>query len=76
VAAALEGMEWTNSSGDHVVMRRDDHQLLMPIYISVHTNKNITFDFDNSGFGLLMENKIEMDKTTLPTTCKMERPGA
>jgi branched-chain amino acid transport system substrate-binding protein len=74
VAAALEGMEWTNISGDRIVMRRDDHQLLMPIYISVHTNKNITFDFDNSGFGLLLENKIEMDKATQPTTCKMQRP--
>jgi branched-chain amino acid transport system substrate-binding protein len=57
-------------------MRREDHQLLMPIYISVHTNKNITFDFDNSGFGLLLENKIDMDKATQPTTCKMQRPGA
>jgi branched-chain amino acid transport system substrate-binding protein len=48
----------------------------MPIYISVHTNKNITFDFDNSGFGLLLEHKIDMDKVTQPTTCKMQRPGA
>jgi branched-chain amino acid transport system substrate-binding protein len=76
IAAALEGMEWTNSSGDRVVMRREDHQLLMPIYISVHTDKGITYDFDNSGFGLLLENKVEMDKTTLPTTCKMQRPAA
>jgi branched-chain amino acid transport system substrate-binding protein len=75
VAAALEGMETTNLSGDRIVMRRDDHQLLMPIYISVHTNKNIAFDFDNSGFGLLLENKIELDKATLPTSCKMQRPS-
>ena len=74
VAAALEGAEFTNTSGDRVVMRKDDHQLLMPIYISVHTNKNIKYDFDNSGFGLLLENKIEMDKATQPTTCKMQRP--
>jgi branched-chain amino acid transport system substrate-binding protein len=74
VAAALEGMEWTNVSGDRIVMRRDDHQLLMPVYISVHTNKSITFDLDNSGFGLLLENRTEMDKATQPTTCKMQRP--
>jgi branched-chain amino acid transport system substrate-binding protein len=74
VAAALEGAEFTNSSGDRVVMRKDDHQLLMPVYISVHTNKNMKYDFDNSGFGLLLENKIEMDKATQPTTCKMQRP--
>ena len=76
VALALEGMEYTTLSGDHVVMRRSDHQLLMPIYISVHSDKNIKFDFDNSGFGLVTESKIERDKATLPTTCKMERPGA
>jgi branched-chain amino acid transport system substrate-binding protein len=74
VAAALEGAEFTNASGDRVVMRRDDHQLLMPIFVSVHTNKNITFDFDNSGFGLLLENKVEANQVTQPTTCKMQRP--
>jgi branched-chain amino acid transport system substrate-binding protein len=74
VAAALEGAEFTNLSGDRIVMRRDDHQLLMPVYISVHTNKNITFDFDNSGFGLLLENKVEANQVTQPTTCKMQRP--
>ena len=31
---------------------------------------------DNSGFGLLLENKIEMNKVTLPTTCRMQRPAA
>jgi len=75
VAAALEGMEWTTLNGDRVVMRRDDHQLLMPIYISVHTNKNIVFDFDNSGLGLVNENKVEIDKATLPAACKMDRPS-
>ncbi len=75
VAAALEGTEYTTLSGDQVVMRREDHQLLMPIYISVHTNKGIQFDFDNSGFGLLQESKIEREKATLPAACKMQRPS-
>jgi branched-chain amino acid transport system substrate-binding protein len=74
VAAALEGMEWTTLGGDQVVMRRDDHQLQMPVYISVHTNKGITYDFDNSGFGLMLENKIERDKAAQPAACKMDRP--
>jgi branched-chain amino acid transport system substrate-binding protein len=75
VAAALEGAEYTTLGGDQVVMRRDDHQLLMPIYISVHTNKNIKYDLDASGFGLFLEHKIERDKVTQPTTCKMQRPS-
>ena len=75
VAAALEGMEYTNLSGDHVVMRRQDHQLQMPIYISVHTNKGIEHDLDASGFGLSLETKVDRDKATQPTTCKMQRPS-
>ena len=76
VAAALEGAEYTTLNGDRVVMRKADHQLQMPIYISVHTDKNIVFDYDNSGFGLVNESMVERDKASLPTTCKMERPGA
>ena len=75
VAAALEGMEYTNLSGDQVIMRRQDHQLQMPIYISVHTNKNIQHDLDASGFGLSLESKVDRDKATQPTTCKMQRPS-
>ena len=74
VAAALEGMEWTNLSGDQVVMRREDHQALMPVYISVHTNKGIVHDLDASGFGLALENKVEREKVTQPAACKMDRP--
>jgi branched-chain amino acid transport system substrate-binding protein len=75
VAATLEGMEWTTLSGDQVVMRRADHQLLMPVYISVHSNRGILFDLDNSGFGLLLESKVARDKATLPAACKMNRPS-
>jgi len=74
VAAALEGMEWTNLSGDQVVMRREDHQIQLPVYISVHTNKNITYDLDNSKFGLSLETKVDRDKVAQPSTCKMQRP--
>jgi branched-chain amino acid transport system substrate-binding protein len=75
VAAALEGMEYTTLGGDVVVMRRDDHQLQMPIYISVHTNKGIKHDFDASGFGLSLESKVERDKALQPSGCKMQRPS-
>jgi branched-chain amino acid transport system substrate-binding protein len=75
VAAALEGLEYTTLGGDQVVMRREDHQLQMPIYISVHTNKGIKHDLDASGFGLSVESKVERDKASQPTTCKMQRPS-
>jgi len=74
VAAALEGMEFTTLSGEKVTMRADDHQLIQPIHISVHTDENVTFDSDNSGFGLVVENTISAADSALPTTCKMKRP--
>ncbi|HXU89099.1 MAG TPA: branched-chain amino acid ABC transporter substrate-binding protein [Methylomirabilota bacterium] len=75
VAAALEGAEFTTLGGDHVVMRKEDHQLQMPVYISVHTNKNIKYDLDASGYGLSLEHKVEREKAMQPTTCKMQRPA-
>lgn len=74
VAAALEGMEFTTLSGEKVTMRADDHQLIQPIHISVHTDENVTFDSDNSGYGLVVENTISAADSALPTTCKMKRP--
>ncbi len=74
VAAALEGMTYTTYWGDIVTMRASDHQLQMPIRISVQTNKGIEFDFDNSGFGLLTESTVSAHSASTPTTCKMQRP--
>ncbi len=75
VAAALEGMEFTSLHGEKLMMRASDHQLIQPIHISVHTDENVTFDSDNSGFGLVVESTIAAANTELPTTCKMKRPN-
>ena len=75
VAAALEGMEFTSLHGEKLMMRASDHQLIQPIHISVHTDENIVFDADNSGYGLVVENTIAAADTELPTTCKMKRPN-
>ncbi len=74
VARALEGMEFTTLSGEKVTMRAEDHQIIQPVHISVHTDENITFDSDNSGYGLLVESTVAAADTALPTTCKMKRP--
>ena len=74
VAAAMEGMKHTAIWGDEIMMRASDHQMQLPIRISVHTDQNIEFDADNSGFGLVNESTISMESSSLPTTCKMKRP--
>ena len=72
VAAALEGMTYTTYWGDKVKMRASDHQLQMPVRIFVHTNKNIEFDLDNSGYGLRNESTVSAANASTPTTCKMK----
>lgn len=75
VAHALEGMEFTAITGDKLTMRADDHQLIQPIQISVHTDEDIEFDGDNSGYGLKTVTSIKAEDTVLPTTCQMNRPS-
>jgi len=74
VAAALEGMSYTSYWGDVVTMRASDHQLQMPIRISVHTDKDVKITFDDSPYGLLTESTVSAEKASTPTTCKMQRP--
>jgi len=75
VATALEGMEYTSIQGDKIVMRAEDHQMMQPIQISVHTDENVVLDSDNSGFGLVEEKSISAADASLPVKdCVMERP--
>lgn len=74
VALALEGMEHTSMGGDRVFMRAGDHQLFQPIQISVHTDQQIQFDADNSGFGLLTEVSVPIEDTMVDHSCQMRRP--
>jgi len=78
VAAALEGMRYTNSFHD-AVMRRDDHQLLQPLYVSVMDKTGASeatrFDNEGSGFAFRTEQRLSTTETTQPTTCRMQRPA-
>ena len=75
VARALEGMEFTAINGDKLMMRPDDHQLIQPIQISVHTDEDIEFDGDNSGYGLKTVTSIPAEDTVMETSCQMDRPS-
>jgi branched-chain amino acid transport system substrate-binding protein len=76
VAQALEGMEFPMLDGGKGFMRKDDHQLFQPIYISSlgeRTEKE-PFDEEKNGWGWKLVATIDTPATELPTTCKMERP--
>ncbi|MCZ4254620.1 branched-chain amino acid ABC transporter substrate-binding protein [Sulfitobacter sp. G21635-S1] len=74
VASKLEGMEYDSMWGGKLFMRPQDHQLIQDMHVGVHTDENIDFDYDQSGFGIVNESTIEMASMDSPTTCEMKRP--
>ncbi len=75
IALAMEDMRITTMSGEEIWMRGDDHQIFQDLNISVHTDENIEFDSDNSGFGLYTEFVVPMAETiTQNNSCQMVRP--
>lgn len=75
VAYALENMRFTNDFHEATV-RADDHQVLQPLYVSVMAKQGgaVRFDNEGSGFGFRTVKRLKAAQTTLPTTCRMERP--
>jgi branched-chain amino acid transport system substrate-binding protein len=74
VANKLEGMEYDSMWGGKLFMRPQDHQLIQDMNVGVHTDENLDFDYDNSGYGVLTETTIKMAGMDSPTTCDMKRP--
>jgi branched-chain amino acid transport system substrate-binding protein len=74
VATALEGMEYDTMWGGKLFMRPQDHQLIQDMHVGVHTDENLDFDYDNSGYGVYTESTVKMASMDSATTCKMTRP--
>lgn len=76
VALALEGMTYNAGLGD-ATMRKEDHQLIQPMYISLMEKEGspgVRRDVEGTGFGFKTIVEIPAKDQALPTTCKMERP--
>ena len=75
VALALENMRHQSPTGE-VWMRPDDHQLQQPLYIATFTKVggDVKYDLEDTGYGFRTDMRVETKDTTLPTTCRMERP--
>ncbi|MEM7440974.1 MAG: branched-chain amino acid ABC transporter substrate-binding protein [Pseudomonadota bacterium] len=74
IANALEGMEHDALFGGKLKMRAVDHQIIQDVHISAHTDENVTFDYDNSGYGVVSESVVTMAAADSATTCQMKRP--
>src|ERR1700712_2917889 len=73
VALALEDMHVKDLVGQENIMRKEDHQLLMPYYAGVFS-KDVKFDAEHTGFGWKNIMTATAADLTLPTICKMKRP--
>ncbi|MEO5861595.1 MAG: branched-chain amino acid ABC transporter substrate-binding protein [Burkholderiales bacterium] len=75
VGKALEGLRLDSGTGS-MLMRADDHQLLLPHYAYLFTNAGgeVKHDLENLGFGFRTEARYESDTLAMPSSCKMERP--
>jgi branched-chain amino acid transport system substrate-binding protein len=75
VALALEGMHMTDLVGQENIMRKEDHQMLLPYYEVVFT-KGVKYDSEHTGLGWKTETMVPASELALPTTCKMKRPAS
>jgi len=76
VAASMSGLAFNSLAGP-VVMRAQDHQLDMPIYIDTWGKMDgatVKLDQDGSGFGWRMVHVAPREQTAMPTVCQMKRP--
>src|ERR1700743_2233580 len=73
VALALEDMKYKDLDGQENIMRKEDHQLLMPYYFGGFS-KECNKDAEHTGYGWKNYMTATAADLTLPTVCKMKRP--
>jgi branched-chain amino acid transport system substrate-binding protein len=75
VAAALEGLEVKSFNGE-VTMRKTDHQLQQPLFISVwqKTDAKNKYSVENTGYTFAEVRAFDSYVSSTPTSCDMKRP--
>ena len=76
VAAALEGIKVDSFNGE-IEMRKTDHQLQQPLYITVwqKADKKFPYSPENTGMTMAMVKEYPSYVSSTPTSCQMKRPG-
>jgi branched-chain amino acid transport system substrate-binding protein len=77
VAAALEGMKWKSFNGE-VEMRKTDHQLQQPLYLTVWQKADSKYSYspEHTGMTLAPVKEFPSYISSTPTSCQMKRPSA
>ncbi|MFG6465836.1 branched-chain amino acid ABC transporter substrate-binding protein [Roseateles sp. BYS87W] len=76
VAAALEGLSVKSFNGE-VTMRKTDHQLQQPLFISVWQKADAKYPYSPEKTGMTLAPVKQYDSyvSSTPTSCQMKRPG-
>ena len=76
VAAALEGLKFNTFNGE-VEIRKTDHQLQQPLYMTVwqKADKKYPYSPEKTGMTLAPVKNIPAYVASTPTSCQMKRPG-
>ena len=75
VAAAMEGMRFQGFTGE-VQLRKTDHQLQQPVYISVwgKATPKAPYSVENTGYNFQPVKVYDAYVASTPTSCQMKRP--
>ena len=75
VAAAMEGLTFKSFNGE-VQMRKSDHQLQQPLYLTVwqKADKKFPYSIENTGMTLALVKEFLAYISSTPTSCQMKRP--
>ena len=75
VAASFEGLRFNSFNGE-VEMRKTDHQLQQPLFITVwkQADKKYPYSPENTGMTLVPVKEFPAYVASTPTSCQMQRP--
>ncbi len=78
VAFAMEGLKWKSEFGGEVEMRKSDHQLQQPLYMTEweKTSAKYPYSPENTGMTLVPVAEYPNYVSSTPTSCQMKRPSA
>ncbi len=74
----MEGLKWKSEFGGEVEMRKSDHQLQQPLYITEweKTSAKYPYSPENTGMTLVPVAEYPNYVSSTPTSCQMKRPSA
>jgi branched-chain amino acid transport system substrate-binding protein len=77
VAYAMEGLKWKSEFGGDVEIRKADHQLQQPLYITVWQKVDAKNKYDVENTGMTFAPVVEFPNyvSSTPTSCQMKRPS-